>query len=128
MFESFDCNVICGFKQLKQRIYNVCARVCVCACVLTTLLLGLIGAVLAVLDIVAHLSAVDTLSVLTQELQGPLTLSGCCRKRDGEIFLLFQVARKTYTEKQSDRNRQTKSQPDIKPASQEVGQTASQTD
>lgn len=51
---------------------------------LTALLLGLIRPVLAVLHRVAHLGAVDALSVLTQELQGSLTFGSCIKKKEKE--------------------------------------------
>lgn len=46
---------------------------------LTALFLRLIGSVLAVLDGVTHLGAVDTLSVFAQKLQGSFTFGGCVR-------------------------------------------------
>lgn len=48
---------------------------------LTALFLGLIRSVLAVLHRVAHLGAVDALSVLAQELQGSLTFGSCGGKK-----------------------------------------------
>lgn len=54
---------------------------------LTALLLRLIRAVFAVLDRVAHFGSVDALSILTQELQGSLTFSGCSKKRNTIAFV-----------------------------------------
>lgn len=51
----------------------------VCRARLTALLHGLIGPVLAVFHIVAHLAAVDTLAVLTAELFRPVALCDCWR-------------------------------------------------
>lgn len=54
---------------------------------LTALLLRLIRPVFAVLHRVAHFGAVDALSILTQELQGSLTFSGCSKKRTTAAFV-----------------------------------------